>query len=181
MIDTIEDGEKGNFVNSETQRILNRLMDIPIQMLQNECNIVAADFRDQWRSKDQSFMMLDPSLPNGGLENVSYGQGIDEISFPYLFTCPTSIHVKILTSVNSTNPNAAAVFPTYPEPSLEIYLPTLIVSGSKINWNGYVDNYESIIVHEFLHTCRDIQKDGAIRHNWVPTKALSNLGVDLTI
>jgi hypothetical protein len=170
----------GHYVNSETQRILNRLMEIPIQKLQNECNRVAQYFRDQWKSKNQTSMMLDPCLPNGGLDNISYEEGIDEIRPPFLLTSPTSIHVNILNSVSNINPNRAAeTVTTYPNPSLEIFLPTLNVQNSKIKWNNYVDTFESIIVHEFLHLFGDIQKDGVIRHNWVPTKALSNLGVNL--
>ena len=182
IVDPPEGGQKGQFVNSETQRILDHLMNIPTQTLQNECNRVATDYRDQWRSKNRAAMMLDPGLPNGGLDNISYQQGIDEIAPPYLLAPPFSIRVKILDSVSKINPSAAAeVVTTYPNPSLDIFLPTLNVQNSKIKWNNYLDTFETIIVHEFLHLFGDIQKDGVIRHNWVPTKALSNLGVDLTI
>lgn len=181
IVETTENGEKGEVVRAETLRILNRLTGMHIQLFQEECNTVAQYFREQWRSRNQASMMLDPSLPNGGLNSTSYEDGIDEISPPFLLNPPISIHVYILTSVSSFNPaRAAETYPTYPNPSLKIFLPSLNITNLKIKWNNYVDSFESIIVHEFLHLYGDIQKDGVIRHNWMPANALSNLGIDLT-
>ena len=179
-MDRVDGGQKGQTVSSETQRILNRIMSQSIQKIQAECNRVANLRREKWKDKDQNAMMIEEGLPN-----ISYKQGIRELDPPFSLTCPASVHMNILDSVSSHNPKVAAQVITNLSdrlnPKLEVFLPTLDVKGSTINWIGFTTTFQSVIIHEFLHLCGDIQtpfneiRDGLIRHTWIGTEAITNL------
>jgi hypothetical protein len=63
-----------------------------------------------------------------------------------------------------------------------IFLPTLEITDSVITWTHRPDVlYKSIMIHEFLHLCGDIESptteivDGVIRHTKVGTEAIGPL------
>jgi hypothetical protein len=155
-------------------------MALPILKIQDECNRVANLYREKWRAKDQNAMMIEEGLPN-----ISYKQGIRELDPPFLLTSPSSVHMSILNLVNSPNPKVAAKvlinLSDYLNPKLEVFLPTLDVGVSTICWIGFTTTFQSVIIHEFLHLCGDIEtpfnkiRDGLIRHTWIGTEAITNL------
>jgi len=186
-IEQIQGGHKGQFVNSETQRILSRLMSIPLQSIQDECNRVANSRREKWKNKDQNAMMIEE-----GLTNIPYKQGIRELDPSFLLTAPLNIHAQILDfhldalyPQQSANREAAAGVPSGGDPmnpKLMIFLPTLEVKNSSITWKHKPGtSFGSVIVHEFLHLYGDTPElrpgvvDGVIRHTDVGTEAIRNL------
>jgi hypothetical protein len=62
-----------------------------------------------------------------------------------------------------------------------VFLPTLQVTNSTITWIHSKTSFKSVIIHEFLHLCGDVESptteivDGVIRHTKVGTEAIEPL------
>ena len=94
-IDRIDPGDKGKIVSSETTRILNRLLEIDLRVIEGECNKVANMYRSRWNAKNPNDHMIEEYLPN-----LTYKDGIKELYPDFLLTAPSIapsiIHIQIL-------------------------------------------------------------------------------------
>ena len=159
-------------------------MNIPLQSIQDECNRVANIYRNRWRLKLQTAPMTDE-----GLSPLTYEKGIKELNPPFKLTLPSTVQINILNSfIDELNPiytgnhyAAAGVHPDLLNPALYVFLPTLELQGQRIVWSGFVNTFQSVLAHEYLHICGDVPQfspgviDGVIRHTWIGTEAMINL------
>lgn len=177
ITEQVQGGNKGQVIYLETQRILNLLMDIPLQRIQDECNRVANQLRDRWSTRNPKDLISEYNL-----YFTTYGDGIRELDPPFVLTRPSSIRINILDSKDDSNPEGAANVTTFLNdplnPILRIFLPALNVI---IRWINFEEPFITVIIHEFLHISGDVPHlrqgvvDGRIRHNMVGTKAIERL------
>jgi hypothetical protein len=192
-IEPVQGGEKGQFVSSETQKILRKLLSIPLQRIEDECNKVAGKYRNLWNTKNSSDIMNEYGLPN-----TTYKDGLRELDPEFLLSCPSTIrmyirdvHVDAILHEKKNNHDAAAAVSfsktstseiDLQNPSLQVFLPTLEVKDSKIIWiHRPLTSFTSIIIHEFLHLCGEVKGpqrdivDGVIKHTMIGTEAIEPL------
>jgi hypothetical protein len=74
IIEPVQGGDKGQFVSTETQKILRNIISIPLQEIQGECNKVADEHRDLWNTKNPNDIMTEYGLPN-----TTYKDGLREL------------------------------------------------------------------------------------------------------
>jgi hypothetical protein len=116
-------------------------------------------------------------------------QMYQRITSSFLAYCTVNhSHPHIYDYRYSSNPKAAAITVVNTvdpkNPNLVIFLPTLEVANSTITWTNFMTPFKSVIIHEFLHICGDIESptaeivDGVIRHTKVGTEAIEPLIAD---
>ena len=179
-VDRIDGGAKGQTVCSEARRILDRLFRLDLRNVQNECNRVADLYRERWSAKNPNDFMVEYNL-----EHTKYAGGIGELDPPFLLTAPLTVHIHVydcLYPSNRETPAITVVNSADPKnPNLMIFLPTLQVTNSTITLTHFKASFKSVIIHEFLHLCGDIESptspivDGVIRHTKVDTEAIEPL------
>ena len=185
-VDRIDGGTKGQTVYSETRRILDQLFRLDLRKVENECNRVAALYREKWNAIDPNDFMLEYNL-----EHTTYADGIRELHHPFSLTMPLTVHIQFFDSRIDTiypqytaNREAAAgvLSGDAMNPKLMIFLPILEVTNSTITWTHRPGiSYKSIIIHEFLHLCGEVKAptrdivDGVIRHTKVGTEEIEPL------
>lgn len=183
ITEPVQGGDKGQFISTETQKILRKIISIPLQRIQGECNKVANEYHDLWSTKNPN-----DKITEYGLESTTYEKGIIELDPPFSLITPSTIRISILNSrINtmdsSKSPDASsAVNDLDPRnPILYVFLPTLEITGPIIRWTNYRETFQQIIIHEFLHLYGDSPNqrqgvvDGRIRHNIVPFTAIEPL------
>ena len=192
IVEQTQGKDKGQFANTETQRILRKIMTIPLQRIQDECNKVASKYRDLWNAKNPNDMMIEY-----GLQYTTYKDGLGELDPAFLLTCPSTIRMNIWElyvdaifpeKKNNRNAAAAVSFPNISpseidlqNPILHVFLPTLEVSGLIIRWTDYKETFQQAIIHEFLHLCGEVKTpqrdivDGVIRHTMIGPEAIEPL------
>jgi hypothetical protein len=183
IVAPVEGGYDGQFVNTETQKILRKVFSIPLQRIQDECNRVADVYRNYWNTKNPNDIMIEYGLPN-----TTYKDGLRELDPAFLLTCPSIIRMNILNSrVNTMDSTkspdvAAGVLPHPTDPILYVFLPTFKIKDSTIVWTHRPStSFISIIIHESLHLCGEVETaqrkivDGVIRHTMIGTEAIEPL------
>ncbi len=116
-------------------RVLHKIMSIPLQRIEDECNNVANEYRNLWNTKNPNDMMIEYSL-----QYTTYKDGLRELDPVFLLTCHRTIRINILNSrANTIDPTkspdtAAAVLPHPTDPILYVFLPALEVNNKKIIW-----------------------------------------------
>jgi hypothetical protein len=192
IVEQTQGKDKDKFVNTETQRILHRIMTIPLQRIQDECNKVANKYRDLWNTKNPNDIMNEYGLPI-----TTYKDGLRELDPAFLLTCPSTIRLNICELYidakfpKEKNRNVASCVSfsrissseiDLQNPILHIFLPTLEVKDSTITWpHRPAVSFTSIIIHEFLHLCGEVKTpqrgivDGVVRHTMIGTEAIEPL------
>ncbi|MGI0043830.1 MAG: hypothetical protein ACRD47_08970, partial [Nitrososphaeraceae archaeon] len=111
IVEQVQGKDKGQFINTRTQKILRQIISIPLQRIQDECNRVANEYRNLWNSKNPNDIMIEYGLPN-----TTYKDGIRELDPAFLLTCPSTIRMNILDSrINTIDPTKS------PDASLAVY------------------------------------------------------------
>lgn len=107
VLELVQGGSKGQFVCSETQRILLKIMTVSLQTIQDECNSVAGGCRISWISKKPNEMMNE----NGyRLPGITYKDGLKELHPQFLLSCPSTIRISILDSrIDNSSDVCAAI------------------------------------------------------------------------
>jgi hypothetical protein len=173
-----EGGDNGNFVGSEAIRILNILKSLGIESIQDECNRVLNEHRERWAVRPPD----DNADELGFL--ITYRNALRELERPFVLSASDSILVEVKNSRSTRNAQtgASAVFinRNTRNPLIWIYLPTLEIRDSMIIWTGFRDTFDTLILHEFLHTCGEPSPEGGvpdsiIRLNHIGEIAIRNL------
>jgi len=169
-------GKKGEKCKNILQKACDNFFSIGINNIENACNVERARLIKEWEEKNSNEQIKEFNF------NISYKQGIEELSPIFRLYEPIEINVYIDEGEKPKNRVPMGVRPIDKELKkwdFFVFLDNLDYSDDTLKWTGFEESVDDLVYHELFHTCGDNKDtgkiDGILRYNIVGIKCIKEL------